>query len=70
MSNIPRYLYSMEHEQFYYNPECPGLMTFSPDFPAEGIKKVRIPVRIIRDGEVWPGHTLPRDIAENTRILF
>jgi len=69
MNAIPQYL--MDQNGFYWNPECPDHnLRFSPGLTAEDIRKVRIPVRIFRNGElVIPGTNLPKDIRENTRTL-
>lgn len=68
MSHVPKYL--MDRDQFYWNPEYPGLLIFPPDFTPEDIKNTRIPVRIFRNSElVVPGTNLPKHVEENTRVL-
>jgi len=67
MKTTPKYL--MDTETFYWNPEYPDLFDFPPEFTAEDIRNVRVPIRIFRNGEVLPGTKLPLDVEENTRIL-
>jgi hypothetical protein len=69
MSMIPRYL--MDREGFYYNPECPDLgLIFAGQFTIDDIRKLRIPVRIFRDGVcIEPNGKIPVEIRENTLVL-
>jgi hypothetical protein len=68
MSTVPKYL--MDSESFYYNPEYPGIFNFPPEASAEDIRKVRVPVTIVRGGSVvLPSANLPPDIAEITLVL-
>jgi len=63
----PKYL--TDGTSFYWNPLCPdNHLRFSPDATAEEIKRVRIPVRVFRNGEVLPNN-MPEDIAANTRRI-
>lgn len=69
--NIPRYL--MDNESFYLNPEFPELglkLSSSEELTVEEIRRVRIPVKIFREGRlVEPTGKIPVEILQSTKIL-